>query len=120
MNRRAFLVSVVARPAAGLAVLAAACGGDDDGATPTVDAPPPSCLERGTSTFIIGNHGHVMMVSKEDVAAGQTITYDLSGDHSHRATVTAAMFARLAANLPVSITTTVDLGHSHDISIRCV
>lgn len=119
MNRRTFLVSVLARPAAGLAVVAAACGGDDG--APPIDAAPVSCLEHGTSALIFNNHGHVIMVSKEDVAAGATRTYDIGGgDHSHTVTITAALFARLASDQPVMVTSSVDLGHSHDISIRCV
>jgi hypothetical protein len=118
MKRREFLGEVVGRPLVGLAVFAAACGGDDGA---PLDAAAASCLANGTAAVISSNHGHAIMVTKEDVAAGQAKTYTLAGtDHTHTVMVTAAMFARLAGAQPAMTTSSVDFGHSHDINVRCV
>ena len=68
----------------------------DAGTSPPSDAAhATSCTMNGTSSAIGANHGHVLMVSKADVAAGTTRTYDIRGtaNHAHSVTVTAAMFA---------------------------
>src|ERR1043165_3292330 len=68
-----------------------------------VDAPPSPiarCVQNGTMVTIRTNHGHVMVVSKEDVAARQQKSYDIHGsaDHTHTVTITADMMAQLNAN----------------------
>lgn len=119
MNRREFLGSSLARPLAGLAVLAAACG--DDGAGTPIDAAPPSCLQNGTMAVISGNHGHVLMVPIADIQAGTNKTYDLGGtDHTHTVTLTAMQFGLLASDQSATARSTVDAGHAHPITIRCV
>ena len=49
-------------------------------------------------------------------------TYDIQGTaaHTHSFTVTAAMFAELAANMAAGATTTVTLAHQHAITVACV
>lgn len=117
MNRRDFLGASLAGPMAGLAVLAAACGGDD-GVAP-IDA-APSCLQNGTVVAIASNHGHSMLVSIADIQAGQDKTYELGGsDHTHTVTLTARNFGLLAGDQPVPVRSTVDAGHSHAINVRC-
>lgn len=80
-----------------------------------------SCLDNGTNVTIGGNHGHVLAVSKDDVAAGVDKTYDITGAsaHMHSVTVTAADFALLAANTAVMVTSTSGAQHTHTCTIVC-
>lgn len=117
MNRREFLGDALAKPLAGLAVLAAACG-DDAGAN--VDASPPSCLTNGTIITISANHGHSLTVPIADIQAGVDVTYELQGgDHTHMVTITAANFGQLASNNAIQVRSTNDAAHSHPIAIGC-
>lgn len=126
MTRQEFLRLVVKAGAAGFgAAVAVACSSDRS----SVDAAPDSagsgsaasCLANGTNVTIGSNHGHVLVVSKDDVAAGVDKTYHIMGtaSHDHTVTVTAAQFSTLSANSGVSLTSSTDSAHSHPITIRC-
>lgn len=149
ITRKEFLATGAAM-VAGLALGTGCAGGgdedpapggddDDDGqtgtptptptgtATPTgtptpTPTPVPNCLMNGTTVMIGGNHGHVLVVTKEEVAAGADKTYGIQGSsgHTHNVTVTAAMFTTLQGNTQVS--TVSDMGnsmHTHNITVIC-
>jgi len=124
MTRKEFLGTIVKGTAVGavLVTTVAACGGGSDPGPP--DAPPSNrnCLQNGTGVNIVGNHGHVLMVSIADIQAGVDKTYDITGSaaHSHSVTITAAEFAMLAANTGVSTTSTSGASHTHSIAVSCV
>ena len=118
MTRKEFLGTMLG--AAGAAALAG-CGGDDGGGTDSSIA--RNCAMNGTSVSIDANHGHVLMVTASDVAAGVEKTYDITGTaaHSHMVTVTAANFATLQSNANGSVQVTSTQGglHMHTITILC-
>jgi hypothetical protein len=73
------------------------------------------------------NHGHILAVSKEDVAAGVDKSYDIHGsaNHTHTVTVTADKFAALAANNAIMTTSSLNDSstfgtHNHVIMIVCI
>ncbi|MEO9964911.1 MAG: hypothetical protein ABJF11_03930 [Reichenbachiella sp.] len=82
-----------------------------------------NCLDNGTSVSIGDNHSdpHELVVSKSDVTAGEEKTYDITGSsgHPHSVTVTEDHFASLQSDQSVSISTSVDEGHSHTITVSC-
>ncbi|OJY19250.1 MAG: hypothetical protein BGO98_39800 [Myxococcales bacterium 68-20] len=82
----------------------------------------PRCLDNGTNVAIGNNHGHALVVSKQDVADAADKTYSILGGagHSHEVTLTAAHFAQLAQNQSVTVASTTDAGHSHTITVTCV
>ncbi len=67
------------------------------------------------------NHGHVLVVSPDDIAAGVDKTYEVKGSagHNHRVTVTAADFRAIAAGQPFRARTTAEGGHRHNVLVRC-
>lgn len=115
ITRRQFLGTSAA------AAALAACGGDD-GKTDAAIA-GRNCATNGTSTTIAGNHGHVIMVTANDVAAGLDKPYDIMGTagHTHTVTVTAGNFATLQSNSngTVMATSTSTNGHTHVVTIIC-
>lgn len=119
LTRNQFLRSVVsaAAGAAGAAWLVA-CG--DDGGGGGADAAARSCTMNGTTVAISGNHGHVLMVSKADVVAGVSKTYDITGTagHTHTVTISAALFTMLQNNMTVMTISMMD-DHTHNITVMC-
>ncbi|HKY39269.1 MAG TPA: hypothetical protein VJN18_25200 [Polyangiaceae bacterium] len=92
-------------------LLSAACGGDDD----------DDSSGTGCGTSIAMNHGHQMSVSAADQMAAADKTYNIAGsaNHSHTVELTAEDFADLAGGTIVSVTSSTDAGHSHDVTITC-
>jgi hypothetical protein len=92
-------------------VLTAACGGDDES-----EGDGASC-----TTAIAMNHGHSMQVTAADIDAGAAKTYDIKGSatHSHTVALTADDFKDLTPGSVFSLTSSVDAGHSHDVTITC-
>ena len=70
---------------------------------------------------ISANHGHALVVSPADVAAGVAKTYSIRGSatHDHSVTVTGAGFAVLARGGSITLTSTTTAGHSHQVTVTC-
>ncbi len=142
MTRKQFLRDALGLSAAalGLAVLSSACGTSSPSPmpeptpNPPPDAPgggvdaasPNNCLANGTDVTIETNHGHILVVTKEDVAAGVDKSYDIQGsaDHTHTVTVTASDFMTLAANNAITTASTFNNSatfgtHDHTILVAC-
>jgi hypothetical protein len=85
-----------------------------------VDSPPAILpgLERIVAK-IGKNHGHVFLVSMDDVRDGVDKAYDLTGTsaHAHSVTVTSAEFARLGKGETVR-TQSSKIGHAHRLLVR--
>ncbi|HEY1558799.1 MAG TPA: hypothetical protein VGF94_28445 [Kofleriaceae bacterium] len=79
------------------------------------------CVASGTTTTIGDNHGHVLVVSSGDVAAGAAKSYNIQGtsDHNHTVALTAAEFAMLQQDSAVMTTSSFDDGHDHSILVAC-
>lgn len=67
------------------------------------------------------NHGHSMLVSAADIDAGAAKTYDIKGSspHSHTVELSADDFKDLTPGSVFVLTSSVDAGHSHDVTITC-
>ncbi len=132
MTRKQFLVRALELSAAtlGLTVLSSCTGGSP---APRADAGPGSpdaraggsaagrCAMDGTSSTIGDNHGHVLVVPAQDVAAGVDVTYHIQGtsDHDHTVTVRAADFASLQQDRAIMTTSSFDADHDHSILVAC-
>ncbi len=130
MTRKQFLHDAIGVTAAalGLHVLGACTGGTSTSTSRTIpDAGAAgNCLQNGTAVTITANHGHVLVVSKEDVAAMAAKSYDIMGtaDHTHTVSLAAADFAQLAADHAIMTTSTINTSptfgtHSHPVLVAC-
>ncbi len=110
IDRKSFLTVLVAIAAGGWAV---ACGDGEDAAVST-------CVD-GTTASISANHGHTLSVPEADVLAGVEKTYDIRGTsaHGHSVTLEEADFLLLAQGDSVVVTSTIDDGHIHEVTVRC-
>jgi hypothetical protein len=122
LTRKEFLRSVLGTAAgvAGAAVVIGCGGGDEGGA----DAAGRSCSANGTSVDIGGNHSHTMTVSRADVMAGASKTYNIEGGggHPHSVTINATLFTMLQSNATVTVLSTAGStdGHTHSITVSCL
>lgn len=67
------------------------------------------------------NHGHVLEIPLEDVADGDRATYGIRGsaDHDHTVTLTPEDLERLRDGREVIVSSSIDQGHSHSITLVC-
>ncbi len=122
------------------AVVLPACKKDDDSPLPDagnqqnpdasvggVDAPtqvdaamPQNCASTGAT--IANNHGHTITVTVAEANAGVEKTYSIQGaaGHPHTVTVTAADFTALRTAGTITVTSSVDAAHSHNVTITCM
>ena len=127
MTRKQFLRGAVGFAAASFGLTLLGCGGSS-GPTPGPDAsgggPHPqadNCLQNGTNATIGANHGHVLVVSKQDVASGADMTYHIRGSatHDHTVSITAADFTSLQQAQAIVTSSSTDEGHAHPIMVAC-
>lgn len=113
----------------GLVVLRG-CGGNTYGGSSGgagSDTSGGDCLANGTRAAIATNHGHVLVVSMDDVAAGAEKAYDIRGsaDHTHTVTITTQQFASLGENQAIMMESSLNASptfgtHEHTVMVACV
>ncbi len=119
MKRKTFLKRTAASLVAGITggIALQHCSSDDDAAPPV-----KSCLDHGAKPLSISsNHGHTLVVSKDDVVSGATKSYNILGtaNHGHSVTITDSDFIRLRNNEQIALKSTNDNGHEHNITVVC-
>lgn len=130
MDRKTFIRKTTVGLFLGIpAVSLFSCSGSDDsegpGQDPNPDPTARNCVENGTNTSVSSsqNHTHSLSVSKQDVSAGTTKTYELSqsANHIHQVTLEAGDFQALKNNPNQSISkvSTSNSGHTHNVTISC-
>lgn len=124
MNRKSFIkktvgAAIIAIPAYSLI----SCSGDDSTGVDMVEDPDAAdCLANGANaTSISSNHGHTLSVSKEDIDAGVQKTYSIQGasGHNHSVVVSSANFNTLKSEKTISIESSRDSSHRHDVTVSC-
>ncbi len=107
---------------------APAPGPGSDGDVPGIPAEPANnpgeglCFQNGAKARVDGNHGHELVIPKEDIAAGTQKTYSIQGtaDHDHRVTVTSMDFSNLQGDGYAAEFSSDTGGHTHKLVIGCV
>jgi len=130
INRTEFLRSALALAGVGIGAAGLAACSNDNGYGG--NSPPgtgatggggltDACDTHAPTDTIASNHGHVLVVTAADAAAGADKTYDIMGtaSHTHSVTITAAMFSMLETGTVITTTSTTNSGHSHGITVMC-
>ena len=101
----------------------ASCSNDDTAnGDSNIDPDQADCLANGADAkSISSNHGHSLVVSKEDVDAGADKAYSIKGTsvHDHEIIITAANFNSLKSKQSIVIESTTGVSHRHDVAISC-
>ena len=124
LTRKAFLAQL---GTGGWAVVLAGCGGgggsyDASAAPPPpAPAPAPGTLSSCSATQITDNHGHTLVIPVADLTSTVAKTYSIDGTagHSHQVTFSPAQLASLRTGGAVTVTSSIALAHSHDVTGAC-
>jgi len=96
------------------------CGGGGGGYDGGTTTPPASTTCGAGVNNITGNHGHTLTILKADLDSTVSKTYNLSASntdgHIHSVTFTPAQLASMKTGGTATVTTTTNVGHSHDVS----
>jgi hypothetical protein len=78
-----------------------------------------SCTSTGGA--ILGNHGHALEIPAADLESKVDVHYSIQGtsNHPHTITLTPAQLAALKGGQSVTVTSSTDFSHSHDVTITC-
>ncbi|MCL6266163.1 hypothetical protein [Flagellimonas myxillae] len=100
-----------------------ACSNDDSAnGDPNLDPNQRDCAANGASAVTISsNHGHTLTVSKEDVEAGVEKQYSIQGGsgHNHTIRLTEDHFASLRQNNQITVESSQNSLHRHDVTVAC-
>jgi hypothetical protein len=119
LDRREFtLQSALAILSAATITISGCGGGGDDSPSP---GPSPS-PNPGTNVTgnVSANHGHVATITAAQLTAGNAIQLDIrgTGDHPHTVELTAAEVSQIAARQTVAKNSTTEAAHSHTVTFN--
>ncbi|WP_375324299.1 hypothetical protein [Flagellimonas sp. GZD32] len=89
---------------------------------PNPNASEKDCASNGAEALSISsNHGHTLVVSKEDIENGTERDYSIMGSspHNHTVRLTSNHFNSLKSNDQIVVTSTTEDGHSHSVTVAC-
>lgn len=118
VSRRAFLRLALFPLAASAAAALAGCR---IGTTGPEDAPPLEPAPIGDAPgFVFDNHQHSALLAASDLQAGLPVTLHIRGrsPHDHVVELTAAQVADIRAGREVTVPSTNDYGHAHDVTFN--
>lgn len=113
LPRRDFLRLILLPFAASAAASLTACMMED----PRAALPPVDGDKVG---FVFDNHLHDAILPKADIEAGESVTLHIQGRsaHDHVITLTAAHIAAIRAGREVTVHSSNDWGHTHDVAFN--
>jgi len=121
MNRKSFILASISSLVSAVSgmLLLQNCSKSDE---PAPSTPAPDCSENGAKHSSISlNHGHTLTISKEDVLAGLAKSYIITGtaSHPHEVALTVDHFNKLKNNEIITVASSVNSDHSHDVTVKC-
>ncbi len=118
MNRRDFFIRIGGTAlAVPVAFKLGACGDDNP------DMDPDAARQLTCNAEIVNPHGHVLTVTQADIDAGVDIvgrSIQGTSPHDHTVDITVAQLQELSNGGSITITSTQDNAHDHQITITCV
>jgi hypothetical protein len=97
------------------------CGGGGGGYDGGSNPPPTGSTACGAGVGnITGNHGHTLTILKADLDSTVNKTYTLGAattdGHIHTVSFTPTQLASMKTGGTVTVTSTTNVGHSHDVA----
>ncbi len=93
--------------------------GDGDGDAGVGDQCENGAKDTAVSNQHPGGGEHHVTIPKADLSASSSKTYMTTGTHTHKITLSAAQLKMLAEGKSVTVTSTRDNSHTHDITVSC-
>jgi hypothetical protein len=113
VTRREFTLEAALAILAGcvISVTETGCGGSNT-------APTPAPTVTDVPGVISANHGHAVTITAAAITTGGAITLDIQGQatHDHQVSLSQANMGTLKSRQPVTITSTTDASHSHNVT----
>jgi hypothetical protein len=100
-----------------------ACGGGDSDSGDGDGGGSGGGLSCGASgTSIANNHGHTLTIDEADLDSSTNKSYSIMGTagHNHTVTFTVAQLGMLKNGQSVTVVSSTDSGHNHDVTAKCV
>jgi hypothetical protein len=127
MHRREFTEKSVLALLAGVVITITGCSDSAGPTAPTSpDLPPtapPTPLPSGSgdvSGVVSANHGHVAIVTRAAITAGNAVVLDIMGmaNHSHRVELSASEIGQIGSGQTVVKSSSTDLAHNHTVTFN--
>jgi hypothetical protein len=130
LDRKEFIKAALVMAGAGLGLTRlAGCTGNNPSPGPpdaansndTNGTGGNACDVNDPMETIANNHGHVLVVSREDVALGTLRMYSIRGTaaHDHTVTLSVGNFSTLKSGQTLRLTSSMGGGHDHAITVVC-
>jgi len=112
-GRRQFTLQAALAMLAGVTITITACGST----SPTAPSPPPTGDVTGDIT---SNHGHVAIITRAQLTAGNAIQLDIQGTatHTHLVELSQAELTAIAGGQHVTVNSTAQDLHSHSVAFN--
>jgi hypothetical protein len=122
-TRREFSLEAILAILSGVAITITGCGGGDYGSSPSqppATTPPPATGGGDKTGVISANHGHSAVVTAAQLSAGGGVNLDIQGmaTHSHNVSLSADQVASIAANQRVSVSSSTNDSHDHQVTFN--
>jgi len=116
LDRRAFTVESALAILSGVLITITGCDSNDT-TNPTQPAP---IVAGDVSGVVSDNHGHVAVIMRAQLTAGNALSLDIQGSASHTHTVelSAAEIVQIGGGQKVAKTSTTNSGHNHTVTFN--
>jgi hypothetical protein len=70
---------------------------------------------------ITANHGHALAIPASDLDSMAPLVYSILGtaDHDHQVVLSPAQLQTIKGKTPVVVSSSVELGHFHEVTVNC-
>jgi hypothetical protein len=121
IGRREFTLEACLAILSGVAITISASGCGSSSSSPTGPSGNPPTASNGDKIGdISNNHGHTATITAAQLSAGNAITVQLTlgSGHTHSLAVSANEIASIAANQRVSGVSSTNSGHNHTVTFN--
>ena len=115
LDRRAFTVESALAILSGVLITITGCDSSDN--NPSQPAP---IATGDVSGAISDNHGHVAVILRAQLTAGNALSLDIQGSatHTHTVELTAAEVMQIGGGTKVAKVSTTNSGHNHTVTFN--
>jgi len=116
ITRREFTLEWALAMLAGVAITVSGCGSDSPSSPTTVGGSGSG----NVSGDISANHGHIATVTAAEITAAGALSLNIMGNatHPHTVTLSASQVQQIGARQRVAVTSTTDESHAHTVTFN--